>query len=239
MTKNDKMTASTQPAAQPAAPAKPAEDFCTEMVFILDRSGSMAGKESDTIGGFNSMIERQKKEPGKALVSTVLFDGVAEVLHDRMALGDIAPMTEKDYCVRGCTALLDAVGGAIRHIGNIHKYARKEDVPDKTVFVIFTDGMENASRLYSHAEVRRLIEAQKERFGWEFVFLGANIDAVASAERIGIDRRHTADFVCDSGGIKAAFCSTGKLLQSMACCEPFDEGWADEVRKDFRKRGRK
>lgn len=239
MTKNDKMTASAPTAVQSAAPAKPADESCTEMVFILDRSGSMAGKESDTIGGFNSMIEKQKEAPGKAFVSTVLFDGVAEVLHDRVALGDIAPMTTKEYFVRGCTALLDAVGGAIRHIGNIHKYARKEDVPDKTVFVIFTDGMENASCRYSHDEVRRMIEAQKERFGWEFVFLGANIDAVASAERIGIDRRHTADFVCDSDGIEAAFCSTGKLLQRMACCEPFAADWADEVRKDFKRRGRK
>lgn len=209
------------------------------MVFILDRSGSMAGKEPDTIGGFNSMIERQKKEPGKALVSTVLFDGVAEVLHDRVALGDIAPMTAEEYFVRGCTALLDAVGGAIRHIGDIHKYARKEDVPDKTVFVIFTDGMENASHFYSRAEVRRQIEAQKERFGWEFIFLGANIDAAASAEQIGIDRRHAADFVCDSGGIEAAFNAAGKVLSSLPGCCCICEDWADEVRMDFKKRGKK
>ena len=145
----------------------------TELVFILDRSGSMAGLESDTIGGFNAMIEKQKKQDGKCYVSTVLFDNVSEVLHDRVNLSDIKPMTDKEYTVRGCTALIDALGGAIHHIGNIHKYARKEDVPEHTMFIITTDGMENASRKYSSAEVKAMIERQKEKYGWEFLFIAS------------------------------------------------------------------
>ena len=143
-----------------------------ELVFILDRSGSMRGLEADTIGGFNSLIEKQKKEAGEVLVSTVLFDHAQEVLHDRVKLSDIQPMTQEDYIVRGSTALLDAVGGAIHHIANIHKYARAEDRPQKTLFIITTDGMENASRLYSYAQIKKMVERQKERYGWEFLFLG-------------------------------------------------------------------
>ena len=149
----------------------------TEIVFILDRSGSMAGLEDDTIGGFNAMIEKQKQEPGEALVSTVLFDNVSEVIHDRVDIQKIEPMTRQEYYVRGCTALLDAVGGAIHHIGNIHKYARQEDRPEKTLLVITTDGMENASREYTYPRLKAMIERQKEKHGWEFLFLGANIDA--------------------------------------------------------------
>ncbi len=147
----------------------------------------MSGLESDTIGGFNSMLEKQKKEGGRALVSTVLFDNAAEVIHDRLPLEDVPRMTEKDYFVRGCTALLDAVGGAIHHIGNIHKYARREDVPEKTLFVIITDGMENASRRYTYQKVHDMIRHEREKYGWEFLFLGANIDAAAEAKRFGID----------------------------------------------------
>ena len=153
----------------------------TELVFILDRSGSMSGLESDTIGGFNAMIEKQKKQNGECYVSTVLFDNVSEVLHDRVKLADIKPMTDKEYTVRGCTALIDALGGAIHHIGNVHKFARNEDVPEHTVFVITTDGMENASRKYSSDKVKAMIERQKEKYGWEFLFIGANIDAVETA----------------------------------------------------------
>lgn len=149
----------------------------TELVFILDRSGSMSGLEADTIGGFNSMIARQKKKAGEALVSTVLFDYESVVIHDRLPLSEVPPLTEKEYFTRGCTALLDAVGGAIHHIGNIHKYARREDMPEKTMFIITTDGYENASRRYDYEMVRRMIERQKEEYGWEFLFLGANIDA--------------------------------------------------------------
>ena len=155
----------------------------TEIVFILDRSGSMSGLESDTIGGFNAMIEKQKKAPGEALVSTILFDNVSEVIHDRVNIRDIKPMTDREYCVHGCTALLDAIGGAIHHIGNVHKYAREEDVPAHTLFVITTDGMENASRRYDSARVKQMIEHEKSKYGWEFLFLGANIDAVETAKQ--------------------------------------------------------
>ena len=165
----------------------------TEIVFILDRSGSMSGLEADTIGGYNSLIEKQKKEAGEAYVSTVLFDDKAEVLHDRADLRKIQPMTDKDYYVRGCTALLDAVGGAIHHIGNVHKYAREEDRPEKTLFIITTDGMENSSRIYTYEKVKRMVERQKEKYGGEFLFLGANIDAAAEAERFGIRKDRAVD----------------------------------------------
>ena len=158
----------------------------TELVFIPDRSGSMSGLEKDTIGGFNSMIEKQKKEAGEALVSTVLFDNGCTVIHDRLPLDKVPRMTEKEYFTRGCTALLDAVGGAIHHIGSIHKYARREDVPEKTMFIITTDGYENASARYDYDTVRKMIARQKEKYGWEFLFLGANIDAAAEARRFSI-----------------------------------------------------
>lgn len=156
----------------------------TELVFILDRSGSMHGLEGDTIGGFNSMIDKQKAQDGECYVSTVLFDDVSEVLHDRVRLSEVPVMTDRDYTVRGCTALIDAIGGAIHHIGNVHKYARPEDVPEQTVFVITTDGQENASHRYKADEVKRMIERQKERYGWEFLFIGANIDAVKTASKV-------------------------------------------------------
>ncbi len=172
----------------------------TELVMILDRSGSMSGLEADTIGGFNSMIERQKKEEGEAYVSVVLFDDVSEVIYDRVDIRKVEPMTDRQYYVRGCTALLDAVGGAIRHIGNVHKYAREEDVPEKTIFIITTDGLENASRRYSYEKVRRMIENQKERYHWEFMFLGANIDAVKEAGRFGIAPNRAVRYENDSVG---------------------------------------
>ena len=165
----------------------------TELVFILDRSGSMGGLEQDTIGGFNSMLRKQKKQPGEALVSTVLFNNHSVVIHDRVPLEQVQPMTEEEYCVGGTTALLDAVGGAIKHIGLVHKYARPEDRPEKTLFVITTDGMENASRKYTYEKVRELISRQKEKYGWEFLFLGANIDAAKEAERFGIGADRAAD----------------------------------------------
>ena len=171
----------------------------TELVFILDRSGSMAGLEKDTIGGFNSLIEKQRKEPGTAAVSTVLFDNESEVIHDRLPLENIPPMTDKEYYVRGCTALLDAVGGAIHHIGNVHKYAREEDRPEKTLFVITTDGMENASRKYSYRKLKDMIRRQEEEYGWEFLFLGANIDAAKEAARFGIREDRAANYASCGG----------------------------------------
>ncbi|MEE1026588.1 MAG: hypothetical protein U0L55_06260, partial [Acutalibacteraceae bacterium] len=158
----------------------------TELVFILDRSGSMSGLESDTIGGFNSMIEKQKKEDTPCYVSTILFNGESEVIHDREKLVEIQPMTDRDYVVGGCTALIDAIGGAIYHIGNIHKYARPEDVPEHTMFVITTDGQENANHRYTSEEVKKMIEHRREKYDWEFLFIGANIDAVETAARYGI-----------------------------------------------------
>ncbi len=210
----------------------------TELVFILDRSGSMAGLESDTIGGFNAMIEKQKKEDGECYVSTVLFDNVSEVLHDRMRLSNIKPMTDKEYTVRGCTALIDALGGAIHHIGNIHKYARPEDVPEHTMFIITTDGMENASFRYDSEQVKKMIERQKEKYGWEFLFIGANIDAVETARRYGIDEDRAVNYNADSKG-------TGLLYESVACavssvrkCTGLDNSWRDKLDKDFKKRGK-
>ncbi len=177
----------------------------TEIVFILDRSGSMSGLEADTIGGYNSLIEKQKKEEGEAIVSTVLFDDTQEVLHDRVDLEKMKPITDKEYYVRGCTALLDAVGGAIHHIGNVHKYAREEDRPEKTLFIITTDGMENSSRRYTYDKVKKMVERQKSKYGWEFLFLGANIDAIEVAGRFGIGADRAVNYECDSIGTEVNY----------------------------------
>ena len=208
----------------------------TEIVFILDRSGSMAGLEDDTIGGFNSMIDKQKQEPGEAFVSTVLFDSYSEVIHDRVDIQKVAPMTRRDYYVRGCTALLDAVGKAIRHIGNVHKYAREEDRPEKTLFVITTDGMENASREYTYGKLKALIERQKERYGWEFLFLGANIDAAKEAARFGIDADHTADYHADRKGTAVIYEAVCDAVCSVRASRPMDADWKRKVDEDYRKR---
>lgn len=191
----------------------------TELVMILDRSGSMSGLEADTIGGFNSMIGKQKKEEGDVYVSTVLFDNISEVIYDRVDISKIEPMTDKQYYVRGCTALLDAVGEAIHHIGNIHKYAREEDVPEKTIFVITTDGMENASRMYGYDDVRRMIEQQKEKYGWEFIFLGANIDAAAEAGKIGIAESRSATYECDSAGTALNYSVVAETVSKLRRCD--------------------
>ncbi len=209
----------------------------TELVFILDRSGSMAGLEKDTIGGFNSLIEKQRKEPGTAVVSTVLFDNESEVIHDRLPLESIPPMTDKEYYVRGCTALLDAVGGAIHHIGNVHKYARREDVPDKTLFVITTDGMENASRRYDYERVRKMIQRQKERYGWEFIFLGANIDAAAEAKRFGIAPERAANYHCDEAGTALNYEVISDVVCAVRMGVDIDEDWKARIDEDYRKRG--
>ena len=211
----------------------------TELVFILDRSGSMAGLESDTIGGFNAMIDKQKKQDGECYVSTVLFDNVSEVLHDRVKLSEIKPMTDREYTVRGCTALIDALGGAIHHIGNIHKYARNEDVPEHTVFVITTDGMENASRKYSSAEVKAMIERQKEKYGWEFLFIGANIDAVETAAQYGIDKDRAVNYVPDPTGTHILYDSVSAVVCDVRARKCVDNSWGEKLNKDYLKRGKK
>ena len=211
----------------------------TELVFILDRSGSMAGLERDTIGGFNAMIEKQKREQGEAIVSTVIFDNVSEVIHDRVPLERIKPMTERDYYVRGCTALLDAVGSAIHHIGNVHKYAREEDRPEKTLFVITTDGMENASRKYSYSRLKEMIERQKEKYGWEFLFLGANIDAAKEAARFGITADRAANYHADSVGTGVIYESVSEAItQVRACAAPLSADWKENIDADFKKRSK-
>ena len=210
----------------------------TELVFILDRSGSMAGLEGDTIGGFNAMIEKQKREPGEAYVSTVLFDNVSEVIHDRVDIQKVEPMTREQYYVRGSTALLDAVGKAIRHIGNVHKYAREEDRPEKTLFVITTDGMENASREYDYEKVRRMIEHEKEKYGWEFIFLGANIDATKEAARFGIRADRAANYHADTVGTAVIYEAVCDAVCSVRASKPMSDGWKKKVDEDFKKRGK-
>ena len=205
----------------------------TEIVFILDRSGSMHGLEADTIGGYNSMLDKQRREKGEAYVSTVLFDDECEVIHDRVPIDRIADITEKEYYVRGCTALLDAVGESIRHIGNIHKYAREEDIPARTLFIITTDGMENASRLYTYDRVKEMIERQKERYGWEFLFLGANIDAAAVGARMGIDHDHSVEFKNDGIGQRVNYEAMSDAISYMrACSAPLRPTWKDKILKD-------
>ena len=208
----------------------------TELVFILDRSGSMAGLESDTVGGFNAMIEKQRREEGECLVSTVLFDNESVVLHDRVLLADVPRMTADDYTVRGCTALIDALGDAIHHIGNIHKYARREDVPAHTLFVITTDGMENASNRYTSDKVKRMIERQKERYGWEFLFIGANIDAVETAARYGIHRDRAVNYHADGKGTRVVYEAVSAAVGAVRSCAPLTETWSADIDADYRGR---
>ena len=205
----------------------------TELVFILDRSGSMAGLEGDTIGGFNAMLQKQRGEPGEALISTVLFDNKTEVIHDRVPLDRVSALTEKEYFVRGCTALLDAVGGAIHHIGNVHKYAREEDRPEKTLFVITTDGMENASRRYTYDKVRVMIERQREKYGWEFLFLGANIDAAREAARFGIRSDCAADYHADSVGTEVVYEAVSEAVCQVRRSAPLAADWKQNIDADF------
>ena len=205
----------------------------TEIVFILDRSGSMSGLEADTIGGFNSMIEQQKQGEGEALISTVLFDNVSEVIHDRVPVKSVALLTREDYSVRGCTALLDAIGGAIHHIGNIHKYAREEDVPEHTLFVITTDGMENASRRYDSETVKNMIERQKAKCGWEFLFLGANIDAVETASRFGIGADRAVNYHSDHQGTQLNYEVLSAAVSTVRSSAPLTNEWKRRIDEDY------
>ena len=211
----------------------------TEIVFILDRSGSMAGLEDDTIGGFNAMLEKQKKEPGKALLSAVLFDHYSEVVYDRVDLQKIEPMTNKQYFVRGSTALLDAIGGAVHHIENVHKYAREEDRPGKTIFIITTDGIENASREYSYRQVSSMVKHAQEAYGWEFLFLGANMDAIRAAETFGIRADRAVRYECDGVGTRVNYSVVSQAIGSMRSGRGIDADWDAEIRRDYAKRGRR
>lgn len=208
----------------------------TELVFILDRSGSMSGLEADTIGGFNSMLNEQKKKGGKCYVSTVLFDGVSEVLHDRLDIEKVPAMTDSDYVVRGCTALMDALGGAIHHIGNIHKYARREDVPDNTIFFIITDGMENASRMYSSRRVKQMVEHQKSKYGWEFMFIGANIDAVETAAQYGISKDRAVNYHADKAGTDVVYENISCVVSAVRENCPLQADWAEGINNDYNRR---
>ena len=211
----------------------------TELVFILDRSGSMSGMEKDTIGGFNSMIAKQRGEPGEALVSTVLFDNDIEVIHDRVPLEKISLLTEEEYFVRGCTALLDAVGGAIHHIGNVHKYARPEDRPEKTLFVITTDGLENASRRYNYERVKKMIEHEQEKYGWEFLFLGADIDVAAEAGRMGIRPDRTASYRKSNDGVKCLFSLVDDVVDATRTGKCFDDELSAYAAEETKKAGKR
>ena len=210
----------------------------TELVFILDRSGSMHGLEADTMGGFNSLIEKQKKETGKAYVTTVLFDTSIERIHDRMDIDAVPPLTAKEYIPGGCTALLDAIGTTIKHIVNIHRYAREEDVPGKTFFVNTTDGLENASRLYSLDTIKRMIEHESEKYGWVFLFLGANIDAIETAGHLGIQADRATNFMPDGAGVELSFRSVARAVSSARCNMPMASDWKQEVEEDYKKRSK-
>ena len=207
-----------------------------ELVFILDRSGSMHGLEKDTVGGFNSMIKKQQAQEGECYVSTVLFDSSSEVLHDRIGLADVPEMTEKEYAVGGSTALIDALGGAIKHIKTVHKYARPEDVPVRTMFVITTDGHENASHIYSGSDVKKMIEEQKEKCGWEFIFIGANIDAVDTAARYGIDESRAVNYHADKKGTQVLYDSVSDAVYCMRAHSSIREDWCADINADYKRR---
>ena len=211
----------------------------TELVFILDRSGSMSGLEADTIGGFNSMLAKQKKQEGRAYVTTVLFDHEIETLHDRIPLRKVKPLTGRDYTVRGCTALLDAIGDTIKHIASIHRYARKEDVPANTMFVITTDGMENASRRYNSEEIKKMIEKEKAKYGWEFLFIGANIDAVETARTYGIAKDRAVNYHADSKGTGVVYEAVSEAVGNMRCSAPIQANWSDKINNDYNNRKRR
>ncbi len=208
----------------------------TELVFILDRSGSMGGLESDTIGGFNSLVEKQKKQDGECYVTTVLFDNFIEKIHDRVKLSEVERLTEEDYYVRGCTALVDAIGTSVKHIENIHRYIRKSDVPEHTMFVIITDGMENASREFTGDKVREMIENHKENDGWEFLFIGANIDAVKTAKGFGINEDRAVNYHADKKGTGVVYRAMEKAVGCVRASAPLKKSWCEEIDDDYKSR---
>lgn len=208
----------------------------TELVFILDRSGSMGGLESDTIGGFNSLVEKQKKQDGECYVTTVLFDNFIEKIHDRVKLSEVERLTEEDYYVRGCTALVDAIGTSVKHIENIHRYIRKSDVPEHTMFVIITDGMENASREFTGDKVREMIENHKENDGWEFLFIGANIDAVKTAKGFGISEDRAVNYHADKKGTGVVYRAMEKAIGCVRASAPLKKSWCEEIDDDYKSR---
>lgn len=208
----------------------------TELVFILDRSGSMHGLENDTIGGYNSLLDKQKLEAGAARVTTVLFDDEVETLHDRIDIRAISPLTQKDYYVRGCTALLDAIGSTIERIVNVQKHTAPEYRSDNVLFVITTDGFENASRRYSLPQVREMITRQKERYGWEFLFLGAGIDAIAQAKSFGIDEDHAVTSHADSRGTRLNYETVCEAVSSVRACAPLAADWKAAIEEDYASR---
>lgn len=211
----------------------------TEIVFILDKSGSMSGLEADTIGGYNSFLEKQKNEEGEAYVSTVLFSDTNNVIHDRVPIKKIEPMNDKQYCVGGCTALLDAIGGAIKHIGNVHKYAREEDRPEKTVFVITTDGQENSSHIYDYEKIKKLVKKQQEKYGWEFIFLGANIDAIGEAGKLGIASNRAVRYECDGAGTMLNFNCMSESISLFRASEAMPDNWKEKIEKYHSKKNKK
>lgn len=211
----------------------------TELVFILDRSGSMSGLESDTIGGYNSMLEKQKKEEGQAIITTVLFDDQYELLHDRVNIKGITPITDNEYYVRGTTALLDAIGLSISKIINVQKHTLREERAAKVMFVIITDGYENASREFTYEKVRQMIEYQKDKYSWEFIFLGANIDAVATAEQFGISEDRASNFNADSEGVSLNYEVISDIVTELRANRPLNDSWKERIDKDYKKRGSK
>lgn len=216
----------------------------TEIVFVLDRSGSMSGLEKDTIGGFNSMLEKQKQENGEAVISTVLFDNTVEMLHDRLDIREVEKLTENDYYVRGCTALLDALGSSITHIEDVHRRMADTECPEKTIFIITTDGMENASKEYTYAAIKKLVSKKQERDGWEFLFLGANIDAISAGNDIGIKAGRSVNYKCDSMGTAVNFCALSNAVSKFRRCsskmkEEALADWDAEIKADYKKRGGK
>lgn len=210
----------------------------TEVVFILDKSGSMAGLEKDTIGGFNSTIQKQKEGKGEVIISTVLFDTYTKVIHDRVKIEEVKEMTKNDYYPSGCTALLDAIGGAIKHIKNVHKYIREEDVPEKTLFIITTDGMENSSHQYTYQKVKNMIEKMKNEYKWEFIFMGANIDAIHTASRFGLDEEYAVNYIADEIGTKTNYDAINKAIYSVRECKELNASWKEDIEEDYKKRNK-